>query len=68
MCGNHLRSLTFALPCHPKARFREGSGREFTSVPGRDIYSPDGHGCVERGGEGQGKKGAVHHRTGVGLF
>lgn len=68
MCGNHLRSLTFALPCHPKARFREGSGREFTSVPGRDIYSPDEHGCAERGGEGKAKRAQSTIGTGVGLF
>lgn len=30
--SNLSRSLTFALSCRPKARFREGSGREFTSA------------------------------------
>lgn len=27
-----MRPLTYALPYHAKARFREGSGREFTSA------------------------------------
>lgn len=27
-----VRPLTYALPCRTKARFREGSGRDFTSA------------------------------------
>lgn len=69
MRGNHLRSLTFALPLPSEGEVSpRGQGESLRRCLVVIYTRRMGTGVQAAEERGHGEKGAVHHRTGVGLF